>query len=263
MTAVVSKQMHIDAHDVEQQFRSVFAKAGTVDFRNLVQSLPISANLDPDIRLRLVTHVRRAYDLSKKKQLRSYDNMIRTLQAVEAAGVAVIVVTNAPIYHAFTRVRDVGALPYLYGLVAWSDPEEIYEGDAIDEHIALTRRNILRLARRNLNFVSTFSKADSKPSSHPFELIIERFGKALYYSLGDSLSKDLLPAAQVGMRTIWARYGTHVQDERDLSTLLTMTPWTAEEISYHLEQAFSPDYIIDDPSELLSILPHYDQLDLF
>lgn len=263
MVHVVSKQIRVDRAEVESQFRNVFQKAGTLDFRDLVQNLPLTQALPEDGRKRLVNNVRRAYDLSKRKQLRSYTNMPATLAAIEAAGVAVIVVTNAPLYHAYTRLRDVGVLPYVYGLVAWEGTNAIGDGGTTDEHILQTHTELLGRARHKLQFLATFQRGESKPSSHPFMLIRERFGDALYYAVGDSLSKDLLPAARVGMKTIWARYGTRTQDARDLDTILAMTPWSTEEISFHLDRAFSPDYVIDDPRDLLGILPHYDQLSFF
>lgn len=263
MASVVEKQLKIDRSSVEDQFRRAYRRAGTVDFRNLVQNLDLSLGLSDDVKSKLIRNVRRAYDLTKRKRLRSYANLLSTLGRVEAAGVSLVVVTNAPVYHAYTRLRDVGALPYLYGLVAWSGPDAEESDYPRDEHIAHTHQVMLSLAYRTLPFVATFDRLDRKPSSYPFELVKSRFGDAAYFAVGDSISKDLAPAAKLGMHTIWARYGTQLESQRDLDTLLNMTPWSSEEIGAHFEEVFSPDYIIDDPRGLLSILPHYDQLDLF
>src|SRR5258708_1749045 len=108
MVHVVASRTNLSEIAVTDQFKRVFMQAGTLDFRNLIQNLELAQSLSEEQRQRLVNDGRRAYDLSKRKRLLAYEGLNDVFQAVRQAGVKIVGVTNAPFYHAFTRLRDVG-----------------------------------------------------------------------------------------------------------------------------------------------------------
>jgi FMN phosphatase YigB (HAD superfamily) len=170
--------------------------------------------------------------------------------------VRIVAVTNAPFYHAYRRLSQLHLHHYFDGLVAWTGVK-IAPGDHLySEEFAQKYEKVRKICSSSFGLFKTFEREQSKPNLLPFEMVIRHFGThRSYFSLGDSLSKDLHSASKLGMQTIWARYGMTV-DKKNLETVLFVTPWTENEIRVHNDtNQFSPNYTIDDPIELLGLLP--------
>ena len=71
----------------------------------------------------------------------------------------------------------------------------------------------------------------------------------------DSRAKDLEPAARLGIKTIWARYGATF-DNKNMATLLRITHWSPSRIHATYEKNdFCPDAVLDSFEELQTIFP--------
>lgn len=263
MQHVLSKAGHVSEDQIALEFKELYARTGTLDFRDLVQNLPSVRNRPVEEIEQLVRYARRAYDLSKRKQLRAYTDIVKVLSAVDAAGVTIVAATNAPVYHAFTRLRDVGLLDVMSGLVAWEGTRVEEFGTAFDVEIVRTNDEVIATALSRIGYLNLLPKAHLKPNPRAFMDIKRDFIRERYYSLGDSIAKDLAPAASVGMSTIWAKYGMGTSDPRDLDTILHMTPWSQDEIDLASFSRVVPDFILNSPLDLLAILPNHWQLSLF
>lgn len=95
-----------------------------------------------------------------------------------------------------------------------------------------------------------------KPRADAYQEALQRLGvtNARIWIVGDSLQKDLLPAAELGAKSIWARYG-HVYAEKNFATLLEITHWSEEQVKTTYDTGvLVPNHIIDSFSQLLDIV---------
>lgn len=262
MVHTLSKTTGIDESIITRQFRSVFAAAGTLDFRNLIRNLEFMASKSPAERDKLVVLGRQAYDRSKRKALTTYPQLNETLEAIARAGVAIVGFSNAPFHHVYPRLQSVGALRFFSGLIAWEGAVLSESDPFFDSDIIRRERKVVAQAKRAIPFVRLLAKDHCKPSPYGYQLVREHFGTAAaYFVLGDSLMTDLRPAASLGMQTMWAQYGTAI-DSKNLETILAITPWNEAQIKRQTDTCFKPDVVIRDPLELLQVLPNHWQPDL-
>jgi FMN phosphatase YigB (HAD superfamily) len=168
-------------------------------------------------------------------------------------GYAVICVTNSPAYLAQKRLYQLGLDQYVKALVAW---------EGIDPAVALTNvyETVDRVRRRTrIREVRTFTAGDGKPSDVPYRTALALTGAAPrdVWVIGDSVHKDLAPAADLGFHTIWAKYGASFDpDGKNERTLLSITNWTQEEVSRAISPPeFAPDVTIERFDQIQSVLP--------
>lgn len=254
MVHVVAKETKQPETLIVEQFRRLFQHVGTLDFQNLIRNLEVSKLLSNQAVERLIRHGRRAFDITRRSRLLPYPGMVDALSAMARAGVVIVGATNAPVYHAFSRLEKLKCAEFFTGLIAWEgarlDPDDpLYDVAFIDK-----QENAFRRARRQFKMFETYRKVLSKPDPHMFCVIRDRFGDAKYVALGDSISKDLTPAAELGMKTLWAKYGT-VVNETSLKTVLEITPWSETDVELHNSRDCEPDIVIESPGDLLRFLP--------
>lgn len=258
MLHVVARELRASEDSLCRQFKTVFQETGTLDYQFIIQRLESVRSLPPERVSRLVRYGRIGFDRAKRKRLIAYPGTIEVLRTLSRGGVRIIGVTNAPYYHAVRRLQDIGAFEFFSGLVAWEGKAPPSE----DKDAAVRYKKVRDFAARKLRFFEVFTKAHSKPDPFPFTLIEKQIGtNAITFCLGDSVSKDLAPSSRLRASTIWARYGT-VVNEKNLNTVLQITPWTEGDIQRHSMMEFFPDFVIDAPSEILPIIPHW-RSDLF
>jgi phosphoglycolate phosphatase len=250
MLYVLSSDLKAPEDSLYEEFRDLFQEIGTFDFQFLIARLSFCRTLSPDELKNQIGRGRQAWDRTKAKRLKPYPGVIETLRRLNAGGVKIVAVTNAPYYHAYRRLRDIGAIDYLSGFVCWC-------GNYPAEEERQTKfEQVRRSLETDFEMYALLEKDRIKPSSDPFRKVVDHFGPDNnFYAVGDSLHKDLLPARQFNMITIWARYGTLV-DKRNLDTLLRITPWSATEVKEHLDQNFKADFEADSFETLSEIIPH-------
>jgi phosphoglycolate phosphatase len=259
MVHALSRTEKIPESEIVRSARSVYQGAGTLDYRLLIENMDIFQDRPAEDIVRLIHLARVAFSRTRNTRLKLYDGMGAVLWGARAAGFKSICVTNAPYYEVTSRLRRLNVLGLIDGLIAW-------EGRAADEE-KLEVVNSFQERRSHLeqrfDIFWTTNRQNLKPSPSPFLKIRDRYGHSrAMYSIGDSIAKDLDPAKKAGMTTIWARYGTHV-DQRNLQTVLEVTPWTAGEIALASERPCEPDYVVDSPRQIAKLLRIPLQADLF
>jgi ribonucleotide monophosphatase NagD (HAD superfamily) len=177
-----------------------------------------------------------------------------TLKWLLNQNIAVVGITNSPIHRAQRRLYDLRLDSLLTGLVAWEGFEA--SSDPVTEGYVLPtrQRTRTRLARS-----IPVKLSECKPNEQHYAIALEAFAgtPSLAWAIGDSLSKDLEPAAKLGVSTIWARYGAGFNPEsRDASTLLRITHWSDSEVQRTYDvSTFKPNHKIDSIEELTEIVP--------
>jgi FMN phosphatase YigB (HAD superfamily) len=260
MVKSISSETGVPEDVLYADFKSIFKEIGTFDYQYLIGRLAALRHLPISRLERVIDKGRKAWNWHRDRNLRPYPGIIEALEELRNGGVLIIAVTNAPYYHAFSRLNQINVFNLLDGLVAWEGnyPSELTGLDAIKfERAHQAIRNQSQIFQR-------ITKVQLKPKQDAFEIVFNKFGeKAEYYSLGDSIMKDLQPTRGFGMTTVWAKYGTNL-DPKNLETVLRVTPWSNEDIALHGEtERYTPDFTINSPKEILEIVPHQKQIGLF
>lgn len=262
MIHVLSYDLKVSEDDLYNDFRKIFKSVGTFDYQFLIAQLPYTKGMSDAELARQIARGRQAFDRAKAKRLRTYGGLAETLHQLHAGGVDLVVLTNAPYYHAYSRLKDIKVADYITGFFAWVGN---YPTSGAEAEAFCRAREKIR-SRFKISFF--LDSDDIKPSRSSYDAVVAHFGGGTAYTaVGDSVRKDLVPAHLSGMRTIWAKYGTKV-DDRNLKTLLRVTPWSSQQYREHTEYgSFRPDYVIEKPSDLLDIVPHertyWEQMGLF
>ncbi len=127
----------------------------------------------------------RLYESVKMENIRAYPGVCDTIDRIRAAGIPVIVVTDATIDHAMLRLSHTDILRRLDGL------------------ITADMTGLKKPAEGIYRFALSETGMENCPE------------KTLF--VGDSLRRDITPAKSVGMETVLASYGDHGEKGNTLS----------------------------------------------
>lgn len=260
MVHALERQLDLSYDQLISEFKEVYRVQDSLEFSFSIQQLAsVRGRSQSDID-ELVRSGRGAFKRVSRKHLKAYSGVEATLAWLQRQGHQVICVTNSPAYLAQKRLFDLRIDQYVDQLVAW-------EGIALTEADkgGYLATNLLR-NRSRIRKVTTFKRSSLKPNPTPFLLAIEscKIRPSDAWTIGDSISKDLAPASELGIKTIWAKYGaTFNPESKNSRTLLSITNWSDEEIrATHGSVEYKPDFVIDTFSDIRQILPE-SQPDLF
>lgn len=259
MVHVLARVERVPESEIMRSAKLVYQAAGTLEYPFLVQEMDIFAGRSEAEYTKMIGLLQQAFTKTRRKRLKLYDGVANLITSARAIGWKCVCVTNAPFYQVSRRLRDLGLLGEIDGLVAWEGrPVHQSREDHIRKH-----SDWRDYVDRRLHFFCIVQTEDLKPSPYPFMRIVERLGESQeFYCVGDSLSKDLSPAKSLGMNTIWAKYGTRV-DPINLATLLDVTPWTSDQVAHDSTITVAPDYVAETPRDIAKILHIPIQGDLF
>ena len=259
MVHVLSPRLEISETDLTIQFAKVFEQRGSLEYQFAVQELDCVRELPESVVVQLVHLASVAFGRTRRRRLRLYPHVRETLKWASEANVKICAVTNAPLYQAYRRIRDLGILKF-FNAISSRDGTHIPEslGDFVRK-----RDSAMEILARKMDRVATHSHSVLKPHDNLFLSVIDQWKTVdhTYYAVGDSIVNDLVPAHFLGMKTIWARYGT-VIDPKDLQTMIAATPIRNRPADSEMVRTFVPDCVIDDFGELLKLLPVPRQLPL-
>ena len=256
MVHVLSRELKVPEDRLYDECKAVFARHGSLEYSFVIQELD-SVKSTNEARLRdLIRLGRGAFRSVQKKRLAPYHGVEETLRWLYSQDVPVIGITNSPAWRAQQRLFDLGLDKLISGLVAWegwmASPDDANRGFVRDGQTRVRTR----VQRGRLK---TISEEECKPSEKHYLRALETFhlDPADVWAIGDSLAKDLEPAARLGIKTIWARYGaTFNPSDPNMATLLRITHWEPSRIeaTYKME-GFAPDLIVDSFEEVRTLFP--------
>ena len=254
MVHALVRELALPEDQLYGEFKKVFARHGSLDYAFLIQELDSVRTLSVENIKHLIRTGRGAFLSVQRRRLRPYPGVLETLMWLSKQNVAVIGVTNSPIHRAQKRLFDLNLDSLLTGLVAWEGYESEWSPATEDYVLPARQRAKTRLSRS-----ISVPLAACKPSCEHYAVALRAFGgePSDAWAIGDSLTKDLRPAASLGVKTIWARYGAGFDPENtDASTLLRITHWSETEIKKtYSTDTFTPDHAIDSIAELRQIIP--------
>ncbi|MBI1268709.1 MAG: HAD hydrolase-like protein [Cryomorphaceae bacterium] len=161
----------------------------------------------------------RAMDENRKKYLRPFPGVLRTLSDLRERGIKVVALSDAPDYMARIRNQQIfdGLLDAVYALKT-VEPEASSPIKPITLSYGRRRLQELKEATDKLKTrLIVLPKDYEKPNPTGLDTVLKDFGALPYETLfiGDSLKKDGVVAATRGIRFIWAHYGIHLPVEYD------------------------------------------------
>lgn len=257
MIHALAREMEISEDQLYNEAKAVFAERGSLEYAYWIQELESTHGLDVQKLRKIVEAGRGAFKRVQSKRLVAYPGVAGTLRWLREQDVIIIGITNSSIYRAQHRLYDLKIDCFLSGLVAWEGFEPSVNDPA---NLGFTRTGrTRRRSRIEENRVMALSEQNCKPNEEHYLCALRLFDCPLdrAWAIGDSKAKDLEPAAKLGIRTIWARYGASFNpDDRDMATLLRITPWSSSKIeTTYNKKDFEPDFTVDTFEQLKSIIP--------
>lgn len=254
MISALSKITGLTKQELEESARKVYLARGFLEYPFVIREMHVFSELDGAQLYQLELLGQTVFNKVKKSRLKLYPDVEHVLRSLRQGGVKMIAVSNAPLYHAYKRVKQLHLSEFLDMIVAC-------ENLAIPPGVSIRANPEPWLSDASLLAIS-FPRAKGKPNIHPFALVQETFGtECQYWSIGDNVERDLKPAKRLGFQTIWARYGTKV-DEKNYRTVLDLT---CDDVLKHeiATSDYVPDFSIDKFADILEIVPYAKQLQLF
>jgi phosphoglycolate phosphatase len=226
------KRVHQQHHDSEHPFALLET--------NAVQSL--MRGYSNEDRRRILDPAFKAFNSTRKQNLKLYPDVRNTLEALRDRGVVLIAHSESKVYSVIFRMKFLGITDFFDRIYCLERPfKTLAEPDR---------------ARNFLNDFPTqklveIKHHERKPNPAALQGILNDFAVSAEHSayIGDSLAKDVYMAAQVGSCSIWAKYGAqHVASEYKM--LVRVSHWTPEEITREAQlrkaaQSVIPDFIAE------------------
>lgn len=249
MVHALSRGLQVTEDALYEDFRRVFGTYGSIEYPFSVQELSFCKHLSKEEVANLVRVARGAFARVRTKHLEPYPFVQETLANLKEAGVLIVAVSNAPYFHALSRLKSLHLDKYFNGLICWKGydlPDDSLSRTFIEKH-ASTRE------KSRIDKVWKLDKNELKPNIDGYMLAINYFRVALTdtYVVGDSIPKDVSPAENMGAIGIWAKYGEAVE-EKNLKTVLRISNWKESKIqSIYVDRHAEPGRVIDKVSDLL------------
>jgi phosphoglycolate phosphatase len=195
-----------------------------------------------------------AFRETRGNTLHLYDGVLETLKLLKAANKKLAAVTDATMFYALRRIKDLGI-------------EDLFDLICAPADHGLPPRVRAQDARRSLDplrYQSTIpiqldlDKAIRKPDPAILRAILATMETAPEEALlvGDSLTRDIKMAQRCRVWDVHAQYGARV-DPRFFHELLQITYWTDHDVAEDQklrQEGVNPTFTIDSPSELLQII---------
>lgn len=180
-----------------------------------------------------------AFDAARQSRLRPYPGVVEALEWLQEKQIRVAFYTDSSWVNAVAKLRQCGLLRFASLLIA----QPYLESRARSRHEDFQDDPRLII----------LGKGYRKPNTDAIRSILRTCDAAAGSSvmIGDSIYRDIVPASHLGMRAIWARYGTFV-DPMSAQRLWRYTHWqrVIEEEPQLPEHARA----VDDPAKLLDVL---------
>lgn len=164
-----------------------------------------------------------AFNKSRKQNLRLFDGVLETLQALRSGHVRVVAHTESKLYGAVDRVNRLELEPFLHRIYC--------RQESVSSHPTL-EDGARWLKDFNWSKVVRLPLSDVKPNARIVTDICStenvHIDSVMY--VGDSVARDMLMARQAGAFAVWAEYGSKPHPSM-YEKLVRISHWTAEDVA--------------------------------
>ncbi len=200
----------IEEARIVEALKEVYTRRGTNEYAFAIQESKIFewSGLPFDrFNREVITPARQAFSECRRRYLHPYRGVRSTLEALRAAGVRLVALTDAPRFPAERRLKQLDLDAHfdaLYALAGFPLPDLV---DA--EARARAEQGAYRSA---LPLVVELPVTYEKPSPEGMRRVLSDLGldPEQVLVVGDNLKKDIAAAAAAGLTAAWAEYGTYI-----------------------------------------------------
>jgi FMN phosphatase YigB (HAD superfamily) len=208
---------------VTGRLREIYRLHGSIEYPFAVEDLSIDVGMGAAERDEFVRSALAIFWRAAEDELKPYETVRETLSHLAHDGVVIVAYTDAPVHEAVRRLRRMRLDRYLSGIVA---QQWFARRPARSQVVYLRELPGWHRARR-LAPVWVIPPDERKPSSITYQRIAGRFGTGAATVIGDSVSRDLVPAVDVGFTAVLADYGHRAAPE---SLLRSVVPHVLPEV---------------------------------
>ncbi|HEY6329917.1 MAG TPA: HAD family hydrolase [Blastocatellia bacterium] len=248
----------LDEPSLRQSFKRVHQAHRTSEYAFSIEELDVLAEADRGLTTReILAKYATAIDAFRRTRaatLRLYPGVKETIEDLRGQGKKIVGHTDAMMFYAAYRVKQLGIERLFDGLVAPRD-HGIPEGVSLED---------VRSSDDPERYVSAVPVADElnsatvKPDPIILRKILNDFGvspeEAVY--VGDSLHKDIHMAQSCGVYDVFARYGRNYNPQY-YRQLVEITHWTDEDVERELKLKglnIKPTFVISSFPELKTVI---------
>lgn len=252
MVHVLARETGLPEADIIADFKDVYGRHRSVEYPFSIQKLRLSGSRSEAEVAELIRAAMGAFKKVRRVRLCSYAGVRESLQWMRARNVAVVAVTNSPLYLGRARIKQLHLANYFLGIAAW----EGWDLSEDDPFVDSLRERDRHSPTQPLSSEWPLPRASLKPRPDAYERIMSSLAmpSSRTIVMGDSQHKDLIPAAGLGCTTVWAEFGTHF-DARNFQTLLDITHWTDENIERtYSRDCFAPDAVASRFEDIVDVV---------
>lgn len=236
---------------VLEALKKVFTLRKSIEYPFPLADFPEVRNMAPDERREVLQISSAAFWAEASAALTPYPGVLAALRHLRNDGVEVVAFTDAPFHEAARRLRALALDRYLSGFVATQWFRRPQHGTPV---LRITDIPGFVRVRRSLSVVRRLEHTERKPNPQTYAEIMRAFELTPenVTVIGDSPSRDLAPAAGLGMQAIWARYGRRNPASEVL--LQQVVPFRLPEIIVAQDADASPYPAVDSFDGILDYL---------
>lgn len=264
MVRELSNATGISEPELKSSFKRVHERHGSSEYAFAIEELDVLKTTVSDLDTRKVFErygtAIEAFRDTRRKTLRLYDGVTETLQYLRSTNKKLVAVTDATMYYAVRRLKDLG-IELLFDMIcAPADhglPHGVKPEDARSSSDPLRYQSAIPLQLSLENSVR-------KPDVAILNAILATTETAAQNAIfvGDSLTKDILLAKRCGVWDVFAEYGTRV-DPVLFDELLKITYWTDQDVAEDRrlrELRISPTFTMNSFRELIRVIKDVESL---
>jgi phosphoglycolate phosphatase len=248
----------VDEGALKNSFKRVYERHRTTEYSFAIEELDVLSKENAGLPLRAVLEkyspAVKAFQQVRRETLRLYDGVSTTLKELRRQGRKIAAHTDAMMYYAENRLKQLEIEALFDALVAPRDhglPPRARRGD-VRHHTREDKYSAQIPLKRALD------PGMLKPNPECLGNIIKTFGvrptETAY--IGDSLQKDIVMAQRSTVYDIYAVYGKRVNPTH-YELLMDITHWTTEDVEREqnsLKGPVSPTFTIERFEDTLQVI---------
>lgn len=264
MVRELSNITGISEPELKSSFKRVHERHRTSEYAFAIEELDVLKTRVGDLDTRKVFEkygaAIEAFRETRRQTLHLYESVTVTLRDLKSANRKLVAVTDATMYYAVRRLKDLEIEPLFYMICAPADhglPPSVKPEDARRSSDPLRYQSSIPVQL-------SLDKAVRKPDVAILKAILKttETGPPNAVFVGDSLSKDILLAKWCGVWDVYAEYGSRVNPSL-YNELLKITYWTDQDVAEDRRLRgvqIGPTFTINSFRELLQVIEDIENL---
>ena len=246
-----SRLLGLPVDSVADEVRAAFRHFNSIEIPFAFEAMPCLADRSAEERLAISKQFVHAFWRGASQAMTPYPGVSSTLQHLQRNGTAIVAVSDAPMREVWRKLRRLGLIQFFAGVVG--------VGTVVRRRDPLLRDSDIpgyeRPSHSPHRFYRGLRDDERKPSRQAYEAVLREVAvpRELVTVVGDSPTKDLAPARELGLAAYWAAYG---ERNRHLETTLqSVTPFEPPEAVECQAEAASSYPALSSFDDLEDIIP--------